>query len=139
MKAALLFLSLVSIVLIACSQTEPTQEPDKNEPLAATTEPVVNAYTEEGMASFYSQDQDGAETASGEIYRNETLTGAHRTLEFGTRVRVTNLDNGKSVEVIINDRGPYAEGVIIDVSYSAAQALDMIASGIVSARIEVLE
>ena len=100
---------------------------------------IANAYTEEGMASFYSQDQDGADTASGEIYRNETLTGAHRTLEFGTRVRVTNLDNGKSVEVIINDRGPYAEGVIIDVSYSAAQALDMIASGIVSARIEVLE
>jgi rare lipoprotein A len=82
---------------------------------------------------------DGAQTASGDTYRNDALTGAHRTLEFGTKVRVTNLDNGKSVEVLINDRGPTAKGVIIDVSYSAAQALDMLDAGIVNARIEVVE
>jgi rare lipoprotein A len=116
--------------LIGCGQAEPP---------AGATEPVANAYTEEGMATFYSPDQDGAETTSGETYRNEAFTAAHKTLEFGTRVRVTNLDNSKSVEVVINDRGPYAEGAIIDVSYSAAQALDMVTSGTVRARIEVLE
>jgi rare lipoprotein A len=82
---------------------------------------------------------DGEQTASGEIYRNDALTGAHRTLEFGTKVRVTNLDNGETVEVVINDRGPVVEGIIIDVSYSAAQVLDMLDAGIVDARIEVVD
>jgi rare lipoprotein A len=100
---------------------------------------VASAYTEQGQASYYGEAMDGAQTASGETYRNDALTGAHRTLEFGTRVRVTNLDNGKSVVVVINDRGPTAKGVIIDVSYSAAQELDMLGAGVVQARIEVVE
>jgi rare lipoprotein A len=98
-----------------------------------------SAHTEEGRASFYAKELEGGTTASGETYRSDALTAAHRTLAFGTKVKVTNLDNGKSVEVVINDRGPHAEGVIIDVSYSAAQALDMIDAGIVRARIEVVD
>jgi rare lipoprotein A len=82
---------------------------------------------------------DGAQTASGETYRNDALTAAHRTLEFGTRVQVTNLDDAKSVEVVINDRGATAEGVIIDVSYSAAHAPDMLDPGIVQVKIEVID
>jgi rare lipoprotein A len=139
MKAVPLFLSLFIIVLIGCSQAEPTERPDNDKSPAGTAEPAANGSTEEGMAAHYTEDQEGAQTASGEIIRNDALTAAHKTLEFGTQVRVTNLENGKTVDVIINDRGPYAEGFIIDVSYSAAQALDMIASGTVRARIEVLE
>jgi rare lipoprotein A len=132
-----LLLLLFTVGLMACSQADPTQPPDQDEPVAETQEPVVS--TEEGMATHYSQDQDGAKTANGETYRNAALTAAHKTLAFGTRVKVTNLENGKSVIAVINDRGPYAEGLIIDLSYSAAQALDMIESGTVRIKVEVLE
>lgn len=131
------YLLLLAVVLVACSQAEPAQQPDRDEQVAETQESVLS--TEEGMASHYSQDQDGAKTANGEIYRDAALTAAHKTLPFGTRVKTTNLENGKSVIVVINDRGPYGEGLIIDLSYSAAIEIDMIESGTVRIKVEVLE
>ncbi|MDN3668422.1 septal ring lytic transglycosylase RlpA family protein [Echinicola jeungdonensis] len=86
---------------------------------------------EKGMASYYASHFHGKKTASGEIYKKEKLTAAHRHLPFGTKVKVTNLNNGKSVNVIINDRGPFVKGRIIDVSGRAAQNLGMIQEGIV--------
>ncbi len=86
---------------------------------------------EKGMASYYSSHLEGRKTASGQIYRQEKLTAAHRKLPFGTQVKVTNLNNGKSVKVIINDRGPFVKGRVIDVSRKAAQSLGMIPDGIV--------
>lgn len=91
--------------------------------------------TETGKASFYADKFQGRTTASGETFRQEKLTAAHRTLPFGTQVKVTNLANGRSVNVTINDRGPFAPGRIIDVSKKAARQLGMVDAGVASIEI----
>ena len=88
------------------------------------------------MASFYGHD---TQTASGEKFDPGQLTAAHRSLPFGTRVRVTNMANGRSVTVRINDRGPYIRGRTVDVSSSAAQALQMTERGIVNVKLDVVQ
>ena len=98
--------------------------------------PAPAALPQTGQASWYGSAHHGRRTASGAIYDQTKLTAAHRSLQFGTRVVVTNLANGKSVEVEITDRGPYAGGRVIDLSRAAAQALGMIDSGIANVRIE---
>jgi rare lipoprotein A len=90
---------------------------------------------EEGDASYYGPGLYGHRTASGEILRPGTFTAAHRTLPFGSCVRVTVLDSGRSAEVTVNDRGPYAEGRILDVSEAAARALGMLGRGVVRVRL----
>lgn len=97
------------------------------------------AQTQQGKASFYADKFEGRPTANGETYRHKKLTAAHKTLPFGTRVRVTNVSNQKQVEVVVNDRGPYAEGRIIDLSKSAAEALGFVQQGITDVTIEVLD
>jgi rare lipoprotein A len=95
--------------------------------------------TFDGRAAFYSDRLVGRPTASGEPYRREALTAAHRTLPFGTRVLVTNLRNGRSVEVRINDRGPFGGGDrVVDLSRRAAEELDMIEAGVVPVEVQVL-
>lgn len=94
---------------------------------------------ERGLASWYGEDFHGKITSSKEIYNMYDMTAAHKTLPFGTYVMVTNLENGKSIIVRINDRGPFIRGRIIDLSYAAAQLLDMVDPGVVPVRIEVLE
>jgi rare lipoprotein A len=95
-------------------------------------------YRAEGTASYYGKAHHGKRTASGERFNQNALTAAHRTLAFGTRVRVTNLDNGRSVVVRINDRGPFGRGRIIDVSKAAAEQLNMLRSGTAPVRLEGL-
>jgi len=92
-----------------------------------------------GKASFYADKFEGTPTASGEKYRHNKLTAAHKTLPFGTRVRVTNLENKQSVEVVINDRGPYVEKRIIDLSKSAAEKLGFVNQGLADIRLEVID
>lgn len=92
-----------------------------------------------GLASYYSDEFHGRVTASGEIYNREDYTAAHRTLPFGTYVRVINMKNKLTVIVRINDRGPFVEGRIIDLSYAAAQKLDMIRDGVVPVVIEIMD
>jgi len=99
----------------------------------------VAAASEEGMASYYADSLNGNPTASGEAYDRTELTAAHRTLSFGTRVKVTNLDNGQSVVVRINDRGPHVEDRVIDVSGAAAQKLGLIESGTAKVKVDVLD
>ena len=100
-----------------------------------THEPGV----QRGMATFYGDEQQGGPTASGERFDKRKLTAAHRTLPLGTRVRVTNTKNGRSVEVRINDRGPFGNrGRIIDVSEEAARRLGMLDAGVVPVVVEVL-
>ena len=94
--------------------------------------------SETGKASYYGQAHHGKRTASGERFDQHALTAAHRSLPFGTRVRVTNLDNGRQVVVRINDRGPYRRGRIIDLSRAAAAQLGMIEDGIAPVRLETL-
>jgi rare lipoprotein A len=91
-----------------------------------------------GVASWYGPGFHGRTTANGERYNMNELTAAHKSLKFGTKVRVTNENNGKSVVVRINDRGPYVGSRIIDLSKGAAQAIDMIGSGTASVKVEVL-
>lgn len=91
--------------------------------------------TETGMASFYSESYNGRKTANGEIYRSSRLTAAHKTLPFGTKVKVTNLSNGRSVKVRINDRGPFIPGRIIDLTRAAARKIDMENAGVVKVKI----
>jgi len=99
----------------------------------------IQNYTEEGFASYYSDAFEGKETASGEIFTQTGLTAAHRWLPFGTIVKVTNLENGKSILVKINDRGPIVPNRIIDLSKMASQKLGFYNKGIAKVRIEVVE
>lgn len=94
--------------------------------------------TEEGMASFYADKFNGKKTANGETYHHAKKTAAHRTLPFGTIVKVTNLENQKQVIVRINDRGPFKKNRIIDLSKSAAQSLGFVSKGLTKVRIEVV-
>lgn len=97
------------------------------------------AKVEHGKASYYSiRCNGGTHTASGETLRNDALTAAHKSLPMGTKVRVINLDNGKSEIVTINDRGPYIRGRIIDVTIGVAKRLDFIRDGVVPCKVEVL-
>ena len=89
-----------------------------------------------GLASYYADSLDGGATASGEPYDKNALTAAHRTLKFGTKVQVTYLKNGKSVEVTINDRGPHVDDRIIDLSGAAASKLGLTDAGIGEVRID---
>jgi rare lipoprotein A len=95
-----------------------------------------NNYTENGQASYYGDEFNGNKTASGEIYNMNDYTAAHRTLPFGTKVKVTNLKNNKTVIVRINDRGPFKPGRIIDLSKAAAKQIDLIKYGVVDVKIE---
>jgi rare lipoprotein A len=92
---------------------------------------------QQGIASWYGADFHGKQTSSGEVYDMYQLTCAHQTLPLGTMVMVTNLENGKSVELKVNDRGPFVKGRIIDVSYAAARMLDMHAQGTAMVKVEV--
>jgi rare lipoprotein A len=97
------------------------------------------AYIQEGIASYYADKFEGRTTASGEKYKHSKFTAAHKTLPFGTLVRVTNKGNSKTVDVKINDRGPFVTGRIIDLSKSAAQQIDMINEGLAEVTIEVID
>ncbi|WP_143308717.1 septal ring lytic transglycosylase RlpA family protein [Chitinophaga vietnamensis] len=91
--------------------------------------------TQTGKASFYGDSFDGKKTASGEIFHQNSMTAAHPSLPFGTKIRVTNIANGRSVKLKVNDRGPFTKGRIIDVSRKAAGKLGMISTG--TATVEV--
>ena len=125
----LVLLSLTAICLAACSLPPSRIPPPVTAPRVSQT----------GIASWYGPGFHGKPTASGIIYNQHDLTAAHQTLPLGTRVLVSNLDNGRSIEVLINDRGPFAKGRIIDLSYAAAETLGMIGPGTIPVRIEVID
>jgi rare lipoprotein A (peptidoglycan hydrolase) len=112
--------------------------------LAAMATVAVPAYPAEepdsvqNLASYYGHQFDGQPTASGETFDMLGMTAAHRSLPFGTRVRVTNLTNGRSATVRINDRGPFVKGRVLDLSYAAAERLRMVGSGVEPVRMVVL-
>lgn len=93
----------------------------------------------EGKASWYGPGFHGRKTASGERFNQGAMTCAHRKLPFGSKVRVTNLENDRSVVVIVNDRGPFIQGRIVDLSRKAAQEIDMIRTGTAPVRVEIVQ
>jgi len=99
---------------------------------------IANGATYSGKASWYGPGFNGRRTANGEVFNSNALTAAHPSLPFGTKVRVTNMNNGRSVVVRINDRGPFSGGRIIDLSAGAARSIKMIGSGVAPVKVEVL-
>jgi len=103
-----------------------------------TSQPDLLDYSESGKASYYSAKYQNRKTASGERFNNRLMTAAHKSLPFGTQVIVTNMINGKTVVVTINDRGPYVKGRIIDLTQSAFSKIENIDKGIVEVKIRVV-
>jgi rare lipoprotein A len=149
-SASLAFL-LFAVLLSGCSHHAYSPPPPAAPPVAtqpsvarpAPTAPhgppaIAGEYVEEGVASWYGDPFNGHRTSNGEIYDMYQFTAAHRTLPFGAVLRVTNLSNGKQTEVRVNDRGPFVGNRIIDLSLSAARAIDMVGPGTAQVRIEML-
>lgn len=129
-------LAVMAIVaLSACAQTPRPPSSSPSPPPAAADRAV---FTQTGVASWYGKSHHGRTTANGEKFDMEALTAAHRTLPFGTIVRVTNLSNNRSVDIRINDRGPYVAGRIIDLSARAARDLGITENGVARVRLEQL-
>lgn len=122
-----LCLAVCALAAAGCASTKSSR---------ATTVPAAPGTRIVGLASWYGQRHQGHATASGEIYDTSKLTAAHRTLPFGTRLRVTNVENGRSVVVRVNDRGPWVKDRVLDVSMAAARALGMVGDGV--ARVEIV-
>jgi len=129
---------------IPSAPTSPTpprypNAPPSGPPPAVERQPAIpGEYVEEGVASWYGPQFDGHRTSDGEIYDMNGFTAAHRTLPFGALVRVTNLSNGLQTEVRINDRGPFVANRIIDLSLSAAKAIQMVGTGTAMVRLEMI-
>jgi len=102
---------------------------------SSSSSPRGSRSSESGVASYYAHKYHGRMTASGERFDMNALTAAHKTLPFGTKVKVTNLENGKSVTVRITDRGPFVKGRVIDLSLAAAKKIDMVKAGV--AQVEI--
>jgi rare lipoprotein A len=128
-----LLLSLAGFLPGWASQPRSTNR-SASAPIGAEPSSVSN-----GVASYYGKDHHGKKTANGEVFDMYKLTAAHRSLPFGTQVKVTNLSNQRSVIVRINDRGPYYQGRIIDLSLAAAKSLEMVEAGITQVKLEVVD
>jgi rare lipoprotein A len=143
---------LALLVLCSCTSTPRFTEhgersndktPQRSEQPTRDEKPSRNStgkvlLTLEGIASYYAHDFHGKQTSNGETYDMNSLTAAHRTFPFGTKVRVTNLENHKTVIVRVNDRGPFKEGRIMDLSLGAAKVIDLIRTGTARVRLEVI-
>jgi len=125
---AVLLVSLAIVATAACGRSSKSAHSTKD----------LKHYSEKGIASWYGKPFHGRQTANGERYDMTKMTAAHRTLPFDVVVRVTNLDNGRSIKVRINDRGPFVDGRIIDLSRAAAKKLDLYRPGTGPVRIEVV-
>lgn len=120
-------------------ELEPRVEKSSGNYVEGTENTVKDAYFQTGGASFYGGKWNGRRTASGEIFNTSQMTAAHKTLPFGTKVRVTNLSNGKSVVVKINDRGPFIKGRVIDLSHAAFSAIENVSRGVAKVKLEILK
>lgn len=162
MRRIIVFLSLLAFLAMAgCGKYSPfpqhvysTPPSKKSTTTTKNYDPKTNPYTvmgktyyplksaagydEVGMASWYGKDFHGKKTANGFIYDMYGVSAAHKTLPLGTQVRVTNLENNRSVILVINDRGPFVHGRILDLSYGAAQKLDTVERGVAKVRITAI-
>jgi rare lipoprotein A len=140
-------LGIALLAIGGCAHHNVSSQPPAQTPLpqpapspsSATERPptIPGQYVEEGIASWYGVPFDGHRTSNGEIYDMRQFTAAHRTLPFNAVVRVTNLTNGKQTEVRINDRGPFVPNRVIDLSFAAAQAIEMVGPGTAPVRLEI--
>lgn len=141
--AAAILMTTVVFLILYCSHSNNVRkriERDtvRREDLAKHRESGNALKTFYGIASYYGQEFHGRKTASGEIFDADGLTGAHRTLPFGTICRVTNLDNNQSVIIRINDRGPFVKDRILDLSRGAARQIDCLQTGTAKVKIDII-
>lgn len=122
-----LMITFLAVNVLACT------------PIPSQSKEQLSGYKEVGKASFYANKFQGRLTASGAIFNQNAKTAAHKKLSFGTKVKVTNLKNNKSIVVIINDRGPFAKGRVIDLSRSAFSVIGDLDSGVIKVRIEAVQ
>ena len=140
MKKLKIFLTITLLSLITMAMNAQSNDLVEVKALTSTKEVTLKNRQESGKATYYGlRYKSGRKTASGKAYDKNKLTAAHKTLPFGTVVRVTNKKNGKTVDVEITDRGPFGPGRIIDLSVAAAKELDMIKAGVVPVIISVLK
>ena len=140
MRMASLWLVCVLLLLTGCatgraSRVDPRIDSRVDPRVDA---PVPNDSLVNGHASWYGRQHHGKRTASGETYDMNKLTAAHRTLPLGTRVLVTNRDNGRTVEVRINDRGPFRRNRVLDLSYEAARQLGVVGEGVIPVTLQIV-
>lgn len=135
---AMLSVSCTTAIRFSDAQDKPMNNQSGNSSNKSEQTAKVG-YIFKGKASFYADKYDGRKTASGEVFNQDEFTAAHKTLPFGTKCKVTNVKNGKSVEVVINDRGPFVKGRVIDLSKSAAIKLDFVKAGIADVEVEIIE
>lgn len=130
----------ILLFTLTCTTTNSTRRQMRENPVSRAefelTPRSVQIYY--GKASFYGDEFHGRKTASGETFDMHKLSAAHRTFPFGTLLRVTNLKNDKEVDLKVNDRGPFVDDRILDLSYGAARALDAVLDGVIDVKIEVL-
>ena len=130
-----LIILMMSVLIAGCAS-----RPSATTSTTASTKTKGSVgFTEKGQASYYGSKHQGKKTASGEPFKQELKTAAHKTIPFGAMVKVTNVDNEKSVVVRINDRGPFVRGRIIDLSSSAFNAIGSTAKGVLKVEIEVIK
>jgi len=144
----ILLIVILAGIIAGCARRQPAVNPPA--PTPARSAPVISRpvpsrqgalpgeFTEEGIASWYGVPFDGRRTSDGEVYNMHEFTAAHRTLPFNAVVRVTNVSNGRHVDVRINDRGPFVANRIIDLSYSAAEAIGMVGPGTARVRLDLI-
>lgn len=142
-KTATITLLILVLAFAGCAGKKPPAPPGADPywtPEIREAEPEKEKkWWQEGIASWYGRKYHRRHTASGERYDMFALTAAHRTLPFGTVLKVTNLENGRTVKVRVNDRGPFVKGRIIDLSLAAAREIDMEIAGVVRVRIEIID
>ena len=150
-KSEIVLICFLLALLVGCAHRgggQPTVRPPAPEPTSTATAPVPTSgpadeqgeagWTEKGIASWYGEPYHGRRTASGEVYDMHQLTAAHKTLAFGSVVKVTRRDTGADVKVRVNDRGPFIEGRIIDLSFAAAKKIDLDIDGVAPVKIKVV-
>ncbi len=128
---------VIAVLLVALVAT--ASESAQLESLSREKTRQSQSKSETGVASYYAHKYHGKQTASGELFDMHALTAAHPTLEFGTRVKVTHLENSRSVTVRITDRGPFINGRVIDLSLAAAKQLQMVQAGLALVKLEIVE
>ncbi len=134
-----IYVLLLAFLMVGCEEKQevgssPNYSKANDTNVSKKVEPISKA--EIGIASYYADIFHGKPTASGEPYDRDAFTAAHPTLAFGTRVRVTEVANGKSVIVTINDRGPHTKSRVIDLSYAAAESIGLVIAGISKVKVE---
>jgi len=134
--AAMAAISVSMLLTAACAHKGTA--PVSSRPSAPPSATVGEGWTEKGIASWYGEPYHGRRTASGEVYDMHDMTAAHKTLPFGTVVKVDRRDTGADVTVRINDRGPFIQGRIIDLSYAAAKVIDLDIDGVAPVKIKVV-